>query len=94
MSLDDGVSRRSFFGGLAPTIGVAGLRPQALWAQARAAAQQFRRPWNTEAEHDAFAKLAGNENPYGPYESAMEAMNRFMLALKELFPEGNVPTAG
>lgn len=94
MSQKSGVSRRGFFGGLAATIGVLGLRPQTLWAQARAAAQQFRPPWKTEAEYDAFAKLAGNENPYGPYESAMEAMNHaFKYANRYGYPDGDIQQA-
>ena len=34
--MKQGVSRRSFFGGLAAAVGCVGLRPESLWAQARA----------------------------------------------------------
>ena len=75
MSHTNGVSRRSFFGGLAAAVGYIGLRPQALWAQARAATQRRRRPRLSEEEYDAFAKLSSNENPYGPTDVMMDAMN-------------------
>lgn len=94
MSESNGVSRRGFFGGLVAAVGVVGLRPETLWAQARGAARRFRRPWKTEAEYDAFAKLAANENPYGPYESAMEAMNHaFKYANRYGYPDGNIQQA-
>ena len=94
MTQKNGVSRRGFFGGLAAAVGVVGLRPETLWAQARGATQRRRRAWTTEAEYDAFAKLAANENPYGPYESAMEAMNHaFKYANRYGYPDGNIQQA-
>ncbi len=91
MNQKNGVSRRSFFGGLAAAVGYIGLRPESLWAQARAATRRRRRAWTTEAEYDAFAKLASNENPYGPYDSAMEAMNHaFKYANRYGYPDGNI----
>jgi histidinol-phosphate aminotransferase len=91
MNQKHGVSRRSFFGGLAAAVGVIGLRPETLWAQARAAAARQRRPRPTEAEYDAYAKLAANENPYGPYESAMEAMNHaFKYANRYGYPDADI----
>ena len=88
-----GVSRRGFFGGLAAAVGYIGLRPESLWTQVQAATQRRRRrrAWTTEAEYDAFAKLASNENPYGPYDSAMEAMNHaFKYANRYGYPDGNI----
>lgn len=91
MSQKQGVSRRGFFGGLAAAVGYIGLRPESLWAQARAATQRRRRPRLTEEEYDSYAKLAANENPYGPYESAMEAMNHaFKYANRYGYPDGNI----
>ncbi|GMR22051.1 MAG: histidinol-phosphate transaminase [Acidobacteriota bacterium] len=94
MSQKQGVSRRGFFGGLAAAVGYIGLRPESLWAQARAATERrrsARRPRFTEEEYDAYAKLAANENPYGPYESAMEAMNHaFKYANRYGYPDGNI----
>lgn len=91
MSHRHGVSRRSFFGGLAAAVGVLGLQPAQVWAQAVAATQRRRRPRVTEAEYDAFAKLSSNENPYGPFESAMEAMNHaFKYANRYGYPDGDI----
>ena len=64
------LSRRRFFGGVAAAVGVLGLRPSgSLFAQARTA--QFT---GGEAEYDGFAKLASNENNWGPPDAVMKAM--------------------
>lgn len=68
------VSRRGFVGGVAGALGYLGTRPGAeLWAQdpdvppwARAATQ--------ENDYDSMAKLANNENPWGPSESMLKSM--------------------
>ena len=65
------LSRRRFFGGVAAAMGALGLRPTSeLFAQGGTA--QFR---GSDAEYDAFAKLASNENNWGPPESVTKAMN-------------------
>jgi histidinol-phosphate aminotransferase len=74
------LSRRSFFGGVAAALGYAGLRPTQAFGQSQPrsagtlpflpAAQRAR-----VAEYDAMAKLSSNENPWGPLDSVMEAMN-------------------
>ena len=81
------LSRRGFVGSLAAAIGYLGLGPKsALWAQTRR-----RRPRPTEAEYDAFAKLSSNENPYGPSDAVMEAMNHaFKYANRYGYPDGNI----
>ena len=79
------VSRRQFMGGLAATIGTVGAYPLAgpaaslgalpsTPAAASFGAQAVRRGRMTLAEYDAAAKLAFNENPFGPSESVMQAM--------------------
>ena len=95
MSQKQGISRRGFFGGLVAAAGYLSVQPQALWAQARAATQRRRRrAWTTEAEYDALAKLSSNENPYGPYDSAMEAMNHaFKYANRYGYPDGDIQQA-
>ncbi len=93
MSTTTALSRRSFFGGLAAVIGYVGLRPGALWAQTTAAVtgRRQRRRRLTEEEYDAFAKLSSNENPYGPYDSAMKAMNHaFKYANRYGYPDANI----
>ena len=91
------VSRRKFVGGVATAVGVLGLKPSVdLWAQGGGAqgggAQQpTRRVRETPEEYDAYAKLAANENPYGPPESVMEAMTHaFKYANRYGYPDGGI----
>jgi histidinol-phosphate aminotransferase len=81
------LSRRRFFGGVAAAMGALGLRPSAgLFAQGQTA--QFR---GGEAEYDAFAKLASNENNFGPPQNVMQAMNHaWKYANRYGYPDGNV----
>ncbi|MGD9905387.1 MAG: histidinol-phosphate transaminase [Dehalococcoidia bacterium] len=80
------LSRRRFFGGVAATVGALGLRPSSVFAQATT--QQFS---GSNAEYDAFAKLASNENNYGPPQSVMQAMNSaWKYANRYGYPDGNV----
>ena len=85
------VSRRGFVGGLAATLGSLGLLPHGeLWSQGAAPAQG-RRPRASEDEYEGFAKLANNENPYGPYDSVMKAMTRaFKYANRYGYPDGDI----
>jgi len=81
------LSRRRFFGGVAAAMGVLGLRPSSsLFAQARTA--QFT---GSEAQYDAYVKLASNENNWGPPESVMKAMNNaWKYANRYGYPDGNI----
>ena len=81
------VNRRSFIGGVAAALGYAGLSPFELAAQRRGGAAQAAadptKPKLTPDEalakaaldYDKMAKLANNENPYGPSEAVLKAMN-------------------
>jgi len=91
MSTKYPVSRRGFFGGVATAVGALTLRPElGLWGQA---AQQ-QRPRSTPDEYDAFAKLANNENPYGPPESVLKAMtDAFKYANRYGYPDGGITDA-
>src|SRR5512139_1518910 len=84
------LSRRRFFGGVAAAMGVLGLRPSSsLFAQARTA--QFT---GSEAQYDAYVKLASNENNWGPPESVMKAMNNaWKYANRYGYPDGNIVQA-
>lgn len=84
------LSRRRFFGGVAATMAALGLRPaESLVAQGGTA--QFR---GGEAEYDAFAKLASNENNWGPPETVMKAMNHaWKYANRYGYPDGNIVQA-
>src|SRR5688572_18204427 len=66
------VSRRSFLGGLTAAVGC--LTAEApLVAQTPAVIRQPRPRLGLD-EYDAAAKLAYNENPYGPSDAVMKAM--------------------
>ena len=67
------VTRRRFMGGAAAALGYAGLRPTGLlgWDSPSRGLSAIPQ----EYDYDSFAKLSSNENPYGPSERMMEAMN-------------------
>ncbi|MDH4063256.1 MAG: aminotransferase class I/II-fold pyridoxal phosphate-dependent enzyme [Acidobacteriota bacterium] len=72
------VSRRNFMGGMAAAVGYLSTRPSAeLWAQGgpAAVAAQRARGRMTPEQYDRMAKIANNENNWGPPESVMKAMN-------------------
>jgi histidinol-phosphate aminotransferase len=86
------VSRRNFVGGIAAAIGYLGVGPEVdLFAQtqgATGAAPRARAPMD---EYDSFAKLASNENNYGPPESVMKAMNNaWKYSNRYGYPDGNI----
>ena len=72
------LSRRGFVGGVASALGAIGIAPGAeLWA--RSVSRPAGAPvFGPEDDYDGYAKLANNENPYGPPESVMKAMMRAM----------------
>ena len=87
-------SRRGFVGGVATAISYLTLEPSSrLWAQSVLgnAAPRTRR---TADEYDSLAKLANNENPYGPSEAVMKAMQQaFKYANRYGYPEGGITEA-
>lgn len=87
----DPVSRRRFFGGVATAVGALAVRPD---LRLLAQAAQPQRPRATADEYDAFAKLANNENPYGPPESVLKAMTEaFKYANRYGYPDGGIVEA-
>jgi histidinol-phosphate aminotransferase len=94
------ISRRSFVGGITAALGYLGLGPEPhLWAQAAAGqgkgsatrGTRSGRDGRTVEEYDKFAKLANNENPYGPPESVMKAMTQaFKYANRYGYPDGGI----
>ena len=87
------VSRRGFVGGVATALGAIGLAPRSeLWARSSGLAGTIPFPvTGPEEEYDGFAKLANNENPYGPPESVMKAMTRAMkYANRYGYPDGGI----
>lgn len=93
-----GVSRRGFVGSVTTALGAIGLAPKAdLWA--RGARLGASRPdvlplplaFGPEEEYDGYAKLANNENPYGPPESVMKAMTHAMKYSNRYgYPDGGI----
>lgn len=88
------LSRRGFVGGIATALGAITLSPEA----ARAAEILMRQgapmpgaaPFFAD-DYDSWAKLASNENPYGPPESVMKAMMTGMkYSNRYNFPDGNL----
>lgn len=85
-------------GGLATALGVAGLSPYELLAQQRGQRRGAAAPADPNApkkdpvvEYDKMAKLANNENPYGPPESVMKAMNdAWKYANRYGYPDGGI----
>jgi len=72
------IARRNFMGKMAVVLGYAGLGPLRLSAQGRArqsSAAANGAPDPKKVDYDKLIKLANNENPYGPPESVMKAMN-------------------
>src|SRR5438128_4328385 len=73
------IARRKFMGKAAALLGYAGLGPLRLSGQARArqtsAAAEGALDPKKAGDYDKLIKLANNENPYGPPESVLKAMN-------------------
>ena len=94
------VTRRRFMGGLATALGMAGLSPFEIMAQQRgrrgaaASADPNAPKKDPVVEYDKMAKLANNENPYGPPESVLKAMNdAWKYANRYGYPDGGIREA-
>ena len=88
------VSRRGFVGGLATTVGALTMRPELAWAKAPSGAPLSYLPFGPEEDYEAMAKLANNENPYGPPDSVMKALNHAMkYANRYGYPDGGIVAA-
>ena len=89
MDVTDRVTRRRFVGGVTSALGLLTLKPGALWPQQGQNPVPRRR--TTVDEYDALAKLANNENPYGPPESVLKAMtDAFKYANRYGYPDGGI----
>ena len=84
------VSRRTFVGGVATALGTIGIgSPLDLLAQGTPPV----RPRDVPApdDYDTLAKLANNENPYGPSDTVIKAMTKaFKYANRYGYPDGNI----
>jgi len=87
------LSRRGFVGGVASALGALTLTPETARAAdilLRQGAGTDLRPFAAD-DYDSFAKLAANENPYGPPESVMNAMTTAMKYSNRYgYPDGNL----
>jgi histidinol-phosphate aminotransferase len=91
----NGATRRDFLGSVASAAGLIALSP----AAARAAEMLARqgggprfdgRPFAAD-DYDSYAKLASNENPYGPTEVVMAAMTAaFKYSNRYAYPDANI----
>src|SRR5947207_2629240 len=89
------VSRRSFVSGVATALGYLGIAPEVdLFAQARpqgGAVPGAPRTRGAVDDWDSYAKLASNENCWGPPESVMKAMNSaWKYSNRYGYPDGNL----
>jgi histidinol-phosphate aminotransferase len=86
------LSRRGFVGGLATALSYAGLRPAGALAQGGARGPSMAAAMAARvAEYDGAAKLASNENPWGPLPSVMDAMNgAWKYSNRYSYPDGGV----
>ncbi len=87
------LSRRGFVGGVATALGYITLSPETARAAATLAGYdgaRTLRPFVPD-DYDSYAKIANNENPYGPPPSVMDAMTRAMkYANRYGYPDGNL----
>ena len=86
------VTRRRFVGGVAAALGYLGVEPRSpLWAEGLL---PFPLDQSQGDDYDSMAKLANNENPYGPPESVMKAMTgAFKYANRYGYPDGGIVRA-
>jgi len=87
MNNDRRFSRRGFVGGVATALGYLTLEPRSrLWA--RNVPDVAPRIGGPADEYDGLAKLANNENPYGPSDAVMKAMTQsFKYANRYGYPD-------
>ena len=92
--MSHGVSRRSFFGGVAAAIGYLGIGTEIdLFAQNRTqgAMPAAGRARASMSEYDTMAHLSSNENCWGPPESVMKAMNNaWKYSNRYGYPDGDI----
>ena len=92
------IARRNFMGKLAVVFGyAAGLSPIRVSGQApggQTASTGRKASSSEKPDYDKLVKLANNENPYGPSEAVMRAMNdAWKYANRYAFPDGGLTDA-
>ncbi|WP_419936305.1 pyridoxal phosphate-dependent aminotransferase [Candidatus Palauibacter sp.] len=88
MKPESTVSRRRFMGGTAAALGVLGLSPQTALGSGLRPPPKGLAPLDP---YDDLAKLSSNENPYGPSEKMMEAMQgAWKYSNRYGYPDGDI----
>src|SRR5499426_3022408 len=90
------IARRKFVRDVVAVLGYASVAPMGSSAQTRSpqAAAAAKAPDPKKVDYDKFAKLANNENPYGPSETVMKAMNdAWKYANRYGYPDGGIVDA-
>src|SRR5437867_7183278 len=88
-------TRRTFIGTMATALGLAGLRPSFdLFAQERQARQGEPGEEHPAEDYELMAKLASNENCWGPSDDVVKAMkDAFKYANRYQYPDGGIVEA-
>ena len=90
--IQNSATRRTFLGSMATALGLVGLRPSFdLFAQDREGRQGDAGVEHPEEDYENMAKLANNENCWGPSDAVMKAMNDgFKYANRYRYPDGGI----
>ncbi|MEK6285006.1 MAG: aminotransferase class I/II-fold pyridoxal phosphate-dependent enzyme [Acidobacteriota bacterium] len=93
--IQNSATRRTFIGTMATALGLAGLAPSLdLFAQGRQARQGEPGEEHPEENYDEMAKLASNENCWGPSDEVVKAMkDAFKYANRYQYPDGGIVEA-
>jgi len=88
------ISRRRFIGGMVAAAGLIGLKPDLeAWSESTGPTTSHA-VTQSVSEYDNFAKLAFNENPYGPAQSVLKAMmGAFKYANRYNSPDNDIVQA-
>jgi histidinol-phosphate aminotransferase len=88
-------SRRTFMGTLAAAMGLAGLHPSLdVFAQTKQDRQGEPGEEHPDEDYDGMAKLASNENCWGPSDEVVKAMkDAFKYANRYQYPDGGIVEA-
>ena len=89
------IARRKFMGKIAALMGYAGLAPFEFSGQTRSRQAAAAKPGlDKKVDYDKLIKLANNENPYGPSDTVMKAMNdAWKYANRYQYPDGGIVAA-
>src|SRR5262249_52399699 len=90
------IARRKFVTNVIAVLGYASVAPMGSSGQTRGrqAAAATKAATDQKIDYDKVAKLANNENPYGPSEAVMKAMNdAWKYANRYAYPDGGIVDA-